>query len=641
MVEAFTDLNLTDSVTISGSTPTLTIGDAGEEDTKIVFDGNAQDFYIGLDDSADDLVIGKGSAVGTTPAIEIDENLDIKFAESIGVGQAASSTTGDIAAQTMSLTGTTPTLTLGDGGEEDVAIKFNGVKDFYIANDDSADKLVIGEGSTVGTNNILTITDDTVTLGDGAAADTALVFDGNAQDFYIALDDSADDLLIGLGSTVGTTPAIAVDENLLTTLHGGLTMVGTTPTLTIGDAGAEDTKIVFDGNAQDYYIGLDDTDDELKIGLGSAVGTTPAISINASQNLELGGTMNLLGFKGPTTDFTNSMLISQDAGTGTLSSAVSNTGFGYNVFNVLTSGTNNIGMGQEALKSLTSGSHNIAIGSDAMALNTIGFQNTVMGSFAMDGAVAASRNTALGYAALSAVTAATATDTENTAIGRDAGLSASTSDNNTFVGYNAGGSITTGGGNVFIGQDAGTSGEASVTNNTCIYVGPSASGNNGASNEYVIGQGRIGLGGNSFAFGKVSNVVYNGFTSNASWTRSSDLHKKTNIEPTDIGLSFINELQPVTFNWRPNNEFPKHYKDYSESENHMETDINLYGMIAQDVEKALKKVGHENFGGWKKQEDGSQSLSQEMFIHPLINAVKELSEKCDSLQNEINELKGN
>ena len=213
MVDAFTDLNLADTVTISGSTPTLTIGDAGEEDTKIVFDGNAQDFYIGLDDSADDLVIGKGSAVGTTPAIEIDENLDIKFAESIGVGQAASSTTGDIVAQTMSLLGTTPTLTLGDGGEEDVAIKFNGVKDFYIANDDSADKLVIGEGSTVGTNNILTITDDTVTLGDGAAADTALVFDGNAQDYYIALDDSADVLILGNGSTVGTEGALFINSS--------------------------------------------------------------------------------------------------------------------------------------------------------------------------------------------------------------------------------------------------------------------------------------------------------------------------------------------------------------------------------------------------------------------------------------------
>ena len=60
---------------INGTTPTLTIGDAGAEDTKIVFDGNAQDFYIALDDSADDLLIGKGSAVGTTPAIAIDENL--------------------------------------------------------------------------------------------------------------------------------------------------------------------------------------------------------------------------------------------------------------------------------------------------------------------------------------------------------------------------------------------------------------------------------------------------------------------------------------------------------------------------------------------------------------------------------------
>ena len=53
---------------------TLTIGDAGAEDTKIVFDGNAQDYHIGLDDSTDDLVIGKGSALGTTANIVIDEN---------------------------------------------------------------------------------------------------------------------------------------------------------------------------------------------------------------------------------------------------------------------------------------------------------------------------------------------------------------------------------------------------------------------------------------------------------------------------------------------------------------------------------------------------------------------------------------
>ena len=211
------------TMALKGTTPTLTIGDAGAEDTKIVFDGNAQDYYIGLDDSADDLVIGLGSTVGTTPAIEIDENQDIKFAQSIGVGQAASSTTGDIVAQTMALKGTTPTLTIGDAGAEDTKIVFDGnAKDFYIGLDDSADKLVIGEGSTVGTNSILTITDDSVTIGDAAAVDSKLVFDGNAQDFYVALDDSADDLLIGVGSTVGTTPAIHIDENQVVKFDAGI-----------------------------------------------------------------------------------------------------------------------------------------------------------------------------------------------------------------------------------------------------------------------------------------------------------------------------------------------------------------------------------------------------------------------------------
>ena len=168
--------NITTDLTMTGTTPTLTIGDAGAEDTAIVFDGNAQDFYIALDDSADDLVIGLGSTVGTTPAIQIDENQDIKFAQSIGVGQAASSTVGEITAQTMKLLGTTPTLTIGDAGAED----------------------------------------------------TKIVFDGNAQDFYIGLDDSADDLVIGLGSAVGTTPAISITEALKTQFGGGA--VGKTST---------------------------------------------------------------------------------------------------------------------------------------------------------------------------------------------------------------------------------------------------------------------------------------------------------------------------------------------------------------------------------------------------------------------------
>jgi hypothetical protein len=264
--------NLIGDIEITGTTPKLTIGDAGTEDSTLLFDGNAQDYYVALDDSADDLVIGLGATVGTTPAISIDEN------------QLVTTHAG------ITMAGTTPTLTIGDAGAEDTKIVFDGnAKDFYIALDDSADKMVIGEGSTVGTNSILTITDDSITIGDAAAVDTKLVFDGNAQDYYIGLDDSADDLLIGLGSAVGTTPAISIDENQLVTTHAGITMAGTTPTLTIGDAGAEDAKIVFDGNAQDFHIGLDDSADDLVIGLGSALGTTPVISIAETLVTTFGG----------------------------------------------------------------------------------------------------------------------------------------------------------------------------------------------------------------------------------------------------------------------------------------------------------------------------------------------------------------
>jgi len=282
VLDAFTDLVVTDSFQVAG--PTLTIGDATAEDTKLVFDGNAQDFYVGLDDSADDLVIGLGSTVGTTPAVTIDENQAVVF-------PAAS-------------------VTVGDGTAEDTKLVYDGnAQDYYIGLDDSADDLVIGLGSTVGTTPAVTIDENqavvfpaaAVTIGDGTAEDTKLVYDGNAQDYYIGLDDSADDLVIGLGSTVGTTPAVTIDENQA--------VVFPAATVTIGDGTAEDTKLVYNGNAQDFYIGLDDSADDLLIGLGSTVGTTPAISIDenvlvtVADNLTLISDSAVLGF-GVDTDVT-------------------------------------------------------------------------------------------------------------------------------------------------------------------------------------------------------------------------------------------------------------------------------------------------------------------------------------------------
>jgi hypothetical protein len=203
------------------------------------------------------------------------------MAKVFGHGDTGQST--KVSESDITIKGTTPTLTVGDGGAEDTKIIFDGnAKDFYVGLDDTVDKLIIGVGQAVGTNNILTMTDDTLTIGDGAAVDITIVFDGNAQDYYIGIDDGTDDLMIGLGSTMGTTPALSIDENLNVKTYADITMTGTTPTLTIGDAGAEDTAIVFDGNAQDFYIGLDDTADNLVFGKGSALGTTQYAAFTAA-----------------------------------------------------------------------------------------------------------------------------------------------------------------------------------------------------------------------------------------------------------------------------------------------------------------------------------------------------------------------
>ena len=73
------DLTVGGDVVISGTTPKLTIGDAGAEDTMLVFDGNAADFRIGIADGSDTLEIGKGSTHGTTTAIKVDSGANLQL----------------------------------------------------------------------------------------------------------------------------------------------------------------------------------------------------------------------------------------------------------------------------------------------------------------------------------------------------------------------------------------------------------------------------------------------------------------------------------------------------------------------------------------------------------------------------------
>ncbi len=318
-------------VTMGGTTVVLTLGDAGEEDATLLFDGNAQDFYVALDDTADDLLIGLGNAVGTTPAIAIDEGLAITtYADitmtgttptltvgdggnednavvfngtvdfSVGVDTTASlfeitngvdldqttafsiadSTLAIVTAGDVTMAGTTVVLTLGDAGNEDITLLFDGqsTKDFYIATDNADDTFIIGYGSTVGTDERIRIEDSatatTITLGDAVTAeDTMLVYDGNAVDFRIALDDSADSLEIGLNSTIETDERITIGSSADTT------------TITIGDAAEFDMQFIFDGNAQDFSIGLDDTADDFVVSLGTALGTTNLLEFDEDLNV--------------------------------------------------------------------------------------------------------------------------------------------------------------------------------------------------------------------------------------------------------------------------------------------------------------------------------------------------------------------
>jgi len=142
VTDALIDLDVGNSLKISGTTPTLTIGDAGAEDTKIVFDGNAQDFYIGLDDSADDLVIGKGSTVGTTPAISVDESMNVVFADGTSnVDIASHDATNGLKLGGTLVTALAAELNIMDGGTSATSTTLADA-DRVVVNDDGTMKQV-------------------------------------------------------------------------------------------------------------------------------------------------------------------------------------------------------------------------------------------------------------------------------------------------------------------------------------------------------------------------------------------------------------------------------------------------------------------------------------------------------------------
>jgi len=262
----------------------------------------------------------------------------------------------------------------------------------------------------------------------------------------------------------------------------------------------------------------------------------------------------------------------------------------------------------------TSEGDNTAVGHFALGgvLNGAEF-NTVMGSYAGDAMTTGDSNCIFGYTAGSAMT----TGKNNICIGSTAGGAIIGGQANTIVGHLAGDALTTGSSNVLIGHGCDN---AAVGGDSTIVIGV---GITGAANDFV--------------FGRASNTVTNDFDTDNAWTQSSDVRKKKDIEDAVLGLDFINDLRPVTYQWRPSYDFPKDFVEYNE-ENQMTLDETMHGLVAQEVKAALDKTGVERFGGWKEDADGSQRISKEMFVFPLIKAVQELSKENTDLKERLTAL---
>ena len=160
--------------------------------------------------------------------------------------------------------------------------------------------------------------------------------------------------------------------------------------------------------------------------------------------------------------------------------------------------------------------------------------------------------------------------------------------------------------------------------------------------EIVIGYSVAGIGGNYKITLGSSGVgrIYADYSASATWTFSSDVNKKQNIQSDTLGLSFINRLRTVTYQWKPNNELPTTFSDYSE-ENVKDTATVMHGLVAQEVKAALDAEGITTFEGWGEAADGSQVVSREMFVIPLIKAIQELTAQIETLKAEVAALKGN
>lgn len=116
---------------------------------------------------------------------------------------------------------------------------------------------------------------------------------------------------------------------------------------------------------------------------------------------------------------------------------------------------------------------------------------------------------------------------------------------------------------------------------------------------------------NAYSIGLLSNRATAVYSVNGV-LQTSDEREKTDIEPTKLGLDFINSLAPVSYRWREGEDKSAHQ-----------------GVIAQNVLAAAEGEPCGVSGGDRL------SLNYSELIGPLIRAVQELSAEVRHLRGSV------
>jgi trimeric autotransporter adhesin len=128
------------------------------------------------------------------------------------------------------------------------------------------------------------------------------------------------------------------------------------------------------------------------------------------------------------------------------------------------------------------------------------------------------------------------------------------------------------------------------------------------------------------------------------WATVSDVRVKKDIEDSTVGLNFINDLRPVTFNYKNKGDLPKEFRGYEEGSTEVyKSEKTQHGFIAQEVKSAIDKDSDikNGFSMWDEDDDtGQQRVGETALVPVLVKAIQELSTTVDELKSELLALKG-